>query len=307
MLLATPLSHAAGGLVLPVLMKGGAVVLMDRFQPAACLEEMNRSRVTVTFMVPSMIYALLDCIENGAPTPDSLETIFYGAARIEKRRLLQGLQLLGPVFMQLYGQAEAPLCLTVLRRCEHDPDQPELLESCGRPMPGIKIALLDDDGNEVATGQSGEICVRGPIVMREYLDDPEETRKALQYGWLHTGDVGRFDEDGYLYIVDRKKDMIITGGINVYPSQIEAVLASHEDVAACAVVGIPDTRWGEAVAAVVVAEPGKSINSDELKAHVHKVKGPVCTPKLVFETDQIPLTPIGKPDKRAVRALLELE
>jgi fatty-acyl-CoA synthase len=249
-----------------------------------------------------MIYLLLDRALKDGRRPRSLETIIYGAAPMSAARLKQGLEVFGPVFMQLYGQTEAPLCLTVLGREEHRLDRPELLNSCGRPVAGMQLALLDDEGRRVPEGEPGEICVRGPIVMDGYLNRPDETAEALRFGWLHTGDIGRFDAEGYLYIVDRKKDMIISGGFNVYPREIEALLDRHPAVLQSAVVGVPDPKWGEAVTAVVVRRPDQEVTAQQLIEHVKAVQGSVSAPKSVVFVDSLPLTPLGKPDKKAVRA-----
>jgi acyl-CoA synthetase (AMP-forming)/AMP-acid ligase II len=208
----------------------------------------------------------------------------------------------GPIFFQFYGQSEAPMTLTVLRKGEHDPSIPGRLASCGRAVPWVHLALLDDDDRPVAEGQAGEICTRAPLVMGGYWQLPDQTAEAFSGGWLHTGDVGRFDKDGYLTIVDRKKDMIITGGFNVFPRELEDVLASHPAVAQAAVIGVPDDRWGEAVKAIVVFRPGASATEEELIALVKKAKGSVQAPKSVDVVDQIPLSALGKPDKKALRA-----
>jgi fatty-acyl-CoA synthase len=194
------------------------------------------------------------------------------------------------------------MTVTVLRRDEHDPAKPNRLASCGRPTPLVKVALLDDKGDEVPDGEPGEICVRGPLVMGGYLDRPEETAEAFAGGWLHTGDVARKDDDGFLYIVDRKKDMIVSGGFNVYPREVEDVISQHPAVAAVGVIGVPDEKWGEAVKAVIVLREGMTVDPAELQALVKEKKGPHYTPKTVDVTDALPLSPLGKPDKKALRA-----
>jgi fatty-acyl-CoA synthase len=194
------------------------------------------------------------------------------------------------------------MAITSLRKEDHDPENLDRLASCGRPTPWVHVALLDDDGNEVLQGEPGEICCRGPLVMKGYLNKPEQTAEAFAHGWLHTGDVARADEDGFLYIVDRKKDMIITGGFNVYPREVEDVISSHPGVSAVAVIGVPDERWGESVKAVVVPRPGEVLDPDELIALVKEHKGSVQAPKTVDFVDAIPLSALGKPDKKTLRA-----
>jgi fatty-acyl-CoA synthase len=213
------------------------------------------------------------------------------------------LRVYGQVFMQLYAQSEAPNTVTVLHQHEHDPEHhPERLASCGTPCVGNQVRLLDDDGCEVAEGAVGEICVRGPIVMQGYWNKPEETAQALRHGWLYTGDMARRDADGYLYIVDRSKDMIISGGFNVYPREVEDALSQHPAVASAAVVGVPDAKWGEAVRALVVLRPGAHASAEELMALVRSAKGAVYTPKVIDFVTALPMTGLGKLDKKAIRA-----
>jgi fatty-acyl-CoA synthase len=235
-----------------------------------------------------------------------METIFYGAAPMNPARLRQGMELWGQVFYQFFGQSEAPMVIANMRRREHDPDKPGRLSSCGRPSPWLHLALLDGEGKPVARGEPGEICVRGPLLMKGYKDMPEQTAEAFAGGWLHTGDVGRLDEEGFLYIVDRTKDMIVTGGFNVFPREVEDVLAGHATVGQVAVLGVPDEQWGEAVKAVIVlrpgAEPGPEL-VEELQALVKRAKGSVQTPKSIDFVDALPLTPVGLPVKKALRKL----
>jgi fatty-acyl-CoA synthase len=208
---------------------------------------------------------------------------------------------LGPIFFQFYGQAEAPMSVTLLRREEHDVTDMTRLASCGRPSPLVHVALLDDDDAEVAEGEPGEICVRGPLLMAGYLDKPEETAKAFAGGWLHTGDVAVRDAGGFLRIVDRKKDMIVTGGFNVYAREVEDVLVEQPGVRQAAVIGVPDEKWGEAVKAIVVLEPGARADPQALIASVRERKGSVQAPKSIEFVDALPLSPLGKPDKKALR------
>ena len=301
-LAATPISHAASAFVLPTWMNGGTVVLQHGFQADTFFEAVERHRITWTFMVPTMLYVLLD--HPGVRTADlsSLETIVYGAAPMSPTRLREALDVFGPVFLQLYGQAEAPACVTTLRKEEHDVSRPHLFGSCGRPLPGVEVALLDEDNNPVAVGEPGEICVRGKIVSDGYLKRPELTAETFSGDWLHTGDMAKADEDGYLYIVDRKKDMIISGGFNIYPREIEDVLTSDPGVAAAVAIGIPDDRWGEAVKAIVVARPGADPDPQALIALVKEKKGAVYAPKSLDIVDELPVTGLGKPDRKAIRA-----
>jgi fatty-acyl-CoA synthase len=194
------------------------------------------------------------------------------------------------------------MTISVLKKGEHDVGDMARLATCGRPVPWLHVALLDDELNEVPDGEPGEICVRGPLVMKGYLNKPDQTAEAFRGGWLHTGDVARKDPQGFLTIVDRKKDMIVSGGFNVFPREVEDVLATHPAVAQAAVIGVPDEKWGEAVKAVVVRRPGAQVTADELAALVRDRKGAVHAPKSVDFVDAIPVSPLGKADKKALRA-----
>jgi fatty-acyl-CoA synthase len=302
MLLATPLSHAAGSLVFPTLLRGGTVHVMDKFDADAYVATVQREHITAAWLVPTMIGALLNrpgCHPGEMP---SLQTAIYGAAPIAPAKLAEALERIGPVFMQHFGQTEAPNTISVLGKADHDPVRlPQRLASCGRPTSGIEVALLDRDGQAVADGADGELCVRGRLVMDGYWKRPEETAAALRGGWLHTGDVARRDADGYLYIVDRIKEMIISGGFNVYPREVEDALATHPAVAASAVVGVPDPVWGEAVKAFVVLRPGASADPQALIQHVRDNKGQVQAPKSVDFIAALPTTTVGKVDKKVLK------
>jgi fatty-acyl-CoA synthase len=301
-LVCTPLSHAGSSLFVPLLMRGGSMVVIPGFDAGAVLEAIERHRITTTMLVPSMIYALLDHPRFAQSDLSSLQTIYYGASPMSPARLREAIGSLGPIFFQFYGQTECPQSVCVLRKEEHDADDLDRLASCGRPVPWVRVGLLDDHGQEVLKGQPGELCVRGPLVMKGYWNKPEETSQALEFGWLHTGDVAREDEHGFLTIVDRKKDMIVSGGFNIFPREIEDVISTHPMVAAVSIVGIPDDKWGEAVMAVVIPRPGDELDVGELIALVKERKGSHHAPKFVEIVDSIPMSPLGKPDKKALRA-----
>jgi fatty-acyl-CoA synthase len=301
-LVCAPLSHAGAAMFLPTLLRGGSLLLLPSFDPVEVLRAIERHRITCVLLVPTMIYALLDHPRLAEFDLSSLETVFYGASSMSPTRLREAMERFGPIFFQFYGQSEAPMSLTILRKADHRPDDPLRLASCGRPVPWVEVALLDDRHDRVPVGEPGEICARGPLVMGGYHNKPEQTAEALAGGWLHTGDVAIEDEEGFLRIVDRKKDMIVTGGFNVYPREIEDVLGRHPLVSDCAVVGVPDLRWGEAVKAVVVLRPGAEPCAEELIALVRAKKGPVQSPKTVDFVEFIPMTALGKPDKKALRA-----
>jgi fatty-acyl-CoA synthase len=296
-----PITHVAGTKVTPALMLGGTIHLMKGFDPAKVLATIERERINFTLLVPTMIYVLLDHPLLDKTDLSSLELLLYGASPMSPTRLVEGLERIGPVFSQLYGQTEC-YPISVLRKSDHDAKRPELFASCGAPVAGVQVKLLDEDLNEVATGQAGEICVRSPYTIESYWKRPEQTAEAFKGGWLHTGDIARADERGYLYIVDRKKDMIVTGGFNVFPREVEDVLTSHADVAMAAVIGIPDAKWGEAVTALIVRKPGATVEAETLMQLVKDRKGAPQAPKQVEFVEALPLTAVGKVDKKVLRA-----
>jgi fatty-acyl-CoA synthase len=302
-LVCAPLSHTGMALLNPTLMRGGALFVLPGFEAGQVLKAIQDHRINCVLLVPTMIYALLDHPDVDAYDLSSLETVFYGASLISPARLREAILKFGPIFQQFYGQGEAPMTITTLRRAEHLVDDLERLASCGRPTSFSHVALLDDDNTPVQDGAPGEICVRGPLVMCGYYNRPEETAAAFAGGWLHTGDVAVRSPDGFLRIVDRKKDMIVTGGFNVYPREVEDVLSSHPAVAQAAVIGVRDEKWGEAVKAVIVLRPGAQAQAAELIDLVRDRKGAVQAPKSVDFVESIPQTPVGKPDKKALRAL----
>jgi fatty-acyl-CoA synthase len=301
-LIATPLSHAGAAFFVPTLLRGGCIVVLPGFDPTAVLEAIQKYKITATMLVPTMLYILMDHPKIDEYDLSSLETVYYGASAISPTRLKEAINKFGSIFFQFFGQSECGMTISVLKKDEHDTNNMERLATCGRPVPWLKVALLDEDNNEVPAGEPGEICVRGPLVMKGYLNKPEQTAEALAGGWLHTGDIARQDKDGFLTIVDRKKDMIVSGGFNVFPREIEDVLGTHPAVAQAAVIGVPDEKWGEAVKAVVVLRPDQTVEEQELIALVKDKKGAVHQPKSIDFVEAIPLSALGKPDKKALRA-----
>jgi fatty-acyl-CoA synthase len=300
-LVCSPLSHAGSAFVLPTLLLGGSMMVLPRFDPDQVLDVVERYRITSMMLVPTMLYALLDHPRMGSADLSSLGTIYYGAAAMSPTRMAEAIDRFGPIFFQFYGQSECPMTVAVLRREEHLVDRPGRLSSCGRPVPWVQVALLDGGGDEVEVGEPGEICTRGPLSMSGYWGQPEQTEEVFRNGWIHTGDVAVQDDEGFLTIVDRTKDMIVSGGFNVFAREVEDVLTSHPGVAAVAVIGVPDERWGEAVKAVVACRPDVTVTADELVRLVREKKGPVHAPKSVEFVDAIPTTLLGKPDKAALR------
>jgi fatty-acyl-CoA synthase len=256
-------------------------------------------------LVPSMLYALMDHPDSRTRDLSSLETVYYGASAINPVRLKEAIERFGPIFAQYYGQSEAPMAITYFAREDHVGGDDRRLASCGRPSAFVRTALLDEDGKPVPVGEPGEICVAGPLLAGGYWNLPDETAETFRDGWMHTGDVAREDEDGFWFIVDRTKDMIVTGGFNVFPREVEDVVAQHPAVAQVGVIGTPDEKWGEAVTAIVVLRDGHELTDDvvrEIRDMVKERKGSVQAPKQVIVTDALPLTGLGKPDKKALRA-----
>ncbi|MGB8647638.1 MAG: long-chain-fatty-acid--CoA ligase [Anaerolineae bacterium] len=301
----TPLTHAGGVLLLPVLLRDGTCLLFDHYDPGQFLAATEKNRITTAFFVPTMLYLLLDHPDLKKYDTRSLRNLIYGAAPIAAERLKQALDTFGPILTQLFGQTEAPMMISALSRDEHVVDDPErqkrILTSCGRPTATTRVRLVDLDDRDVPPGEVGEIIAQPMNMMAGYFKNPEATAKTLKDGWLHTGDLARADEFGYLYIVDRSKDMIVSGGFNVYPREIEDALFEHPAVQGAAVLGVPDPKWGEAVKAIVVLYPGKQVTEAELIEFVKARKGSLMAPKSVEFWEQIPVTNLGKLDKKKLR------
>ncbi|NBH02123.1 long-chain fatty acid--CoA ligase [Amycolatopsis sp. SID8362] len=293
-----PLTHAAGVLCFPVLALGGEVVVMPAPDLTAFLGLVEERGITHTFLPPTLIYLLLDNAALDTTDLSSLQCLWYGAAPMSTARLREAIERIGPVLGQLFGQSEAPMMISTLAPADHlRPDGTLAVErfaSAGKPTPLTQVSIVDSDGNSLPPGERGEIVVRGPLVMAGYYQDPEATAKASAGGWHHTGDIGYLDEDNYLYIVDRLKDMIISGGFNVYSAEVEQALLSHPAVRDCAVVGLPHEKWGEQVTAVVQVHAGREVTADELRAFAKGLLGSVKAPKEVLVWPDLPRSKVGK-------------
>lgn len=302
----TPLTHAGGCLMLPVLLRKGRCVIIDHFDPKILLETIEKEKVTMTFLVPTMIYVLLDYPDLKKYDTSSLRNVIYGASAIAPERLKQALNTFGPIFSQLFGQTEAPMMFSVLSREEHVVEDPEremeILSSAGRPTFHAQIRLVDEEGNDVKRGEAGEVIVKCANIMTGYFKNPEATAETVKDGWLYSGDIAKQDGEGFLYIVDRKKDMIVSGGFNIFPREVEDVLFEHPAVKGAAVIGVPHEKWGEEVKALVVLHEGQTATEEELIKFVKGRKGSLMAPKTVEFWDEIPLTNLGKLDKKAMRA-----
>ena len=305
-----PLSHGAGIHALLNVARGAATVLLpsDRLDPAVFWELVARHRVTNLFTVPTIVKILVEHPAVHAHDHGSLRYVIYAGAPMYRADQKRALQTLGPVLVQYFGLGEVTGCITVLPREMHDADDasPEAnIGACGRPRVGMEVAILDPQLRPLPAGEVGEICCRGPAVFGGYHGDPQATAKALRGGWFHTGDLGRQDARGLLYITGRESDMYISGGSNVYPREVEEVLLAHPGIAEVAVLGLPDPKWGEVGAAVVVRAPGAPVlDAGALLAFLDGRLARYRWPHHVFFWDALPKSGYGKIVKKDVRRLL---
>jgi acyl-CoA synthetase (AMP-forming)/AMP-acid ligase II len=298
-----PLTHFTQIFVMPTFLRGGTNVMLPGLDVDGLLAAVQRERVSATAVVPTIIYLLLDHPRRDDYDLSSLRTMIYAGSPIAPERLRDALSVFGPIFIQTYAGTE-PGYVSCLRKNEHRVDSPAALErlaSAGRPMFHVEVSIQDDEDRPLAVGEVGEVCSRQLGQMLGYVD-PERNAEALRAGWVHTGDIGRLDEDGFLYIVDRKKDMVVSGGFNVFPRQVEDVLLGDPAVAQAAVIGVPHEKWGEAVHAVVVAKPGTTVTAEWLIDLVKRELGGIPAPKTIAFADALPVNPAGKVDKKALRA-----
>jgi fatty-acyl-CoA synthase len=303
-----PLTHAAGVLCFPILALGGRVVIMPKADLAEFLDLIARRRITHTFLPPTLIYMLLEHPELAATDRSSLQCFWYGAAPIAAARLEEALVRIGPVMAQLFGQTEAPMMISTMAPKDHFNANGSIargrLASAGRPAPLVQVGVMDEAGQLLPAGERGEIVVRGSLVMEGYYKNPTATAEVSRFHWHHTGDIGYLDDENFLFIVDRAKDMIITGGFNVYSIVVEQALLQHPDVMDSAVFGLPDDKWGERVAAVVQLHAGRTLAADEIKAFVKSRIGSVKAPKQVDIWPDLPRSKVGKVLKKEIRARL---
>jgi fatty-acyl-CoA synthase len=305
-LVVTPLFHAHAAIQAFVSVYwGGCVYIQHEFKPTALVRALSEERIDVAVLVPSMIQACLLTVPDVADRRyDTLRLIFYGASPIAEHTLRRAIEVFGCDFAQGYGMTETTATLTFLSAAEHRlalGDRAELLTSAGRTAVGTELCVVDEHDVPVPPGVTGEIVARGPTVMRGYWNRPAETTEALRGGWMHTGDVGRLDADGYLYVLDRIKDMICSGGENIYPRVIEAVLYTHPAVADAAVIGVPDEQWGEAVKALVVVRPGVSTSPQQIIEFCRGRLAGFQRPRSVELVDALPRNASGKVLKHVLR------
>lgn len=304
-LCAAPVTHAAGNLCLWILAAGGTVMLMQKAEAGLLLANIERLRATTLFAPPTVIYNMLAHPDLGRFDYSSLEYFLYGAAPIAAPKLKLAIETFGLKMAQIYSQAEATMALTFLSREDHDvfdnPAREQRLRSAGRPGPLVRIRIVDDNGRELPAGEQGELAVRSELVCKGYYKNPEATAAMMRDGWLLTGDVGYRDEAGFIYLVDRKRDLIITGGFNVYPGEVEQVIAELPGVLDVSVVGAPDEKWGEAVVAVIAMRGGEQLTAEQVIGHCKGRLGSVKAPKRVEFRESLPKSPNGKVLKRKIR------
>ncbi len=310
---AAPMSHGSGLYTIPNVAVGATQVI-----PAARgfdVDEMQHilayTQATKFFAAPTMVMRLVDAYAARSTAPVHLKSIIYGGGPMYVADSLRALEVLGSRLVQIYGQGESPMTITVLTAAEHMDDHDgrrlERLGSVGRAQVGVEVAVLDEDDRPVATDAIGEVCVRGDTVMAGYLHNPQATAEALRRGWLHTGDLGRFDAAGYLTLVDRSKDLIISGGSNIYPREVEEVLLMHPAVKEVAVIGEPHPDWGEAVVAVLVREAGHEPDEGELDLFCLERIARFKRPKRYVFVDELPKNATGKVLKRELREKIRPE
>jgi acyl-CoA synthetase (AMP-forming)/AMP-acid ligase II len=299
-----PVTHASGMLMQPYLYCGATLVLFEKYEPAHFLAEVARLRITHVFMVPAMINMLLAEPTLADADLSSLKTLAYGAAPMAPARIREAWERIGPVLSQGYGASESTSGVTRLSTVDHAlamASCPERLASCGRALGETEVRVVDDQGREVDVDQIGELVIRGEDVFQGYWGEPALTQEVLVDGWLRTGDMARVDAQGYIYLVDRKKDMIISGGFNVYPTEVEATLYQHPDVLEACVISVPDDTWGESVKAVVTLRPGRQASAQALIAHCRERIADYKSPRSVDFVDELPKNASGKLARKLVR------
>ena len=303
-----PITHAGGFVALGMGQFGGTTIMMSTPDVAAMIELIETRRVSVLFLPPTLIYMLLAHPRAAQADFSSLRYLIAAASPFAPEKIVEAVQRLGPVVCQAFGQTESGFPTTFMSPAEiaaavREPALRHRLLSCGRPTVIVEaMEIMDEEGRLLPAGETGEVVLRGPTLMDGYLDDPAATAEIMKHGWLHTGDIGRRDADGYLYITDRKRDLIISGGFNIFPFEVESALMKHPAVQDCAVIGVPDPKWGEAVKACVQLKPGASVSAEALIAWSRELIGAMKAPKSLDFIDSLPRSPVGKVLKRELRA-----
>jgi acyl-CoA synthetase (AMP-forming)/AMP-acid ligase II len=305
----SPMFHSTDLKATSVSMHGGSHVYLPEFTPEAVLSAIEHYRITIGSLVPTMIMRILQDAAFGKFDISSLRLISYGTSPMSAawiRRTMEAFP--GVAMQQVYGLTETSPVLSILDEDDHRKaldGREELLNAAGRPVPGVDLRIVDDAGREVAQGESGEIVLRGPQLADGYHNRPRENAEVFRRGWFHTGDVGRVDAEGYLFVLDRKKDMVVTGGENVYTSEVEAAIYTHAGVREVAVVGVPDEKFGEALCAVIVRAPGVSLAPEDIITHCRGHIGGYKIPRRILFVEALPKSAMGKVLKGELRGSLQ--
>lgn len=302
-LVAAPMTHGAGVVALMMMAEGATNVVVPAATADYILDAIERHEVTHFYIPPTVLYNMLAHPRARQIDYSSLRAIVLAAAPVAPSKLKEAMEVFGPVVCQSFGQAEAPMFLTFLstRDLQSAPQDTDRWSSCGRATLGQRVEIMDDEGTILGPGERGEIVAHGDLVFAGYLNNPKATEEVSVHGWHHTGDIGYKDDNGFVYIVDRKKDMIVTGGFNVFSAEVENVIASHPAVEDCAVIGVPDEKWGEAVKAVIQLKPQMNAQEEEIIQLVKGTLGSVHAPKSVAFVQTLPRSPNGKVLKREIR------
>lgn len=307
MLHSPPMFHLADGMaVISTTVVGGTHVVVPFFTPQGVVDTIVKERINCVLLVPTMLGMVRDHVLQNPSDLSGVGRVLYGASPISEALLRDSMDVFpNAEFVQAYGQTEVACCATLLEPQFHrlgGNQEKNYLRSAGRPILGLDLKIVDEEMNEVETGAVGEVALRGPSVMLGYWNQPELTARTIVDGWLRTGDAGRVDEDGFLFLVDRVKDMIVSGGENVYSAEVENAISAHPAVAECAVIGVPDPKWGERVHGIVRLKPGKTLSESELIAHCHElIAGYKCPRSVDFREEALPLSGAGKILKTELR------
>jgi acyl-CoA synthetase (AMP-forming)/AMP-acid ligase II len=303
------LSHAGSVRILPFIIRGATNYLHSHFDPLKAFKEIEKAKITDLSTVPTMLIGLMDHPERSHFNLSSLKRITYAGSPTAAERIKEALRIFGPILDQSYGQAESIITITHLSRQDHilndDPVRERRLSSAGREYPGVQVKVVDENDHPLGSGEIGEVITRSDLVMRGYWNQPDKTEEALRGGWLHTGDIGYMDEDGYLYLVDRKHDKIITGGLNVYPREVEEVLSAHPAVAQSAVFGVNDPLWGESITAAVVLREGTRVEVEELMQFCKEHLAGYKRPKKIYLLEDLPKNLYGKVLRKELKKRFE--
>ncbi|MCF8024438.1 MAG: long-chain fatty acid--CoA ligase [Desulfobacteraceae bacterium] len=302
---AAPLSHGGGIHAIAVVAKAGNNVILDGWKPKEVMACIEKYQVTNTWAVPTMIKMLITDPDLEKYDLSSLKWVVYGGSPMYVEDLKTAIRKIGPVFVQIFGQGESPMTGTFMRKEDHiidgGPEAEQRLLSAGIARTDMEVKILDENDQELPYGEKGEIALKGPAVMKGYWERPEENAETLRNGWLHTGDVGYMDQKGYMYIVDRFKDCIISGGANIYPRELEEIIIQHPAVQEVAVIGVPDEFWGEAVKACIILKPGQATTGEEIISYCSQHMGSYKKPKSVEFLEELPKSNYGKVLKRTLR------